>query len=118
MEITMKFDYEDMAGFFPRRYEIGDGYDAWLYPHINLLTGECDADDVVLITFDSTGRKKTSRIYIFSEHKSHFEDLEHIGKIINLIHDCCTEFDCFFEEVDDIYSDEVDEKIKALIGNQ
>lgn len=118
MEIKMKFDYEDMAGFFPRRYEIEDGYEAWLYPHINLLTGEHDADDVVVITFDKTDTEKTSRIYIFSEHKSHFEDLEHVGKIVNLVHDCCMEFDCFFEEVDDIYSSEVDEKIKVLTGEK
>ncbi|MGT2910587.1 hypothetical protein ACVR1I_02595 [Streptococcus cameli] len=107
MKVTLEFEPGDFLGFYPRRFEIEEKYEGWMYPHVNLSTGELDSIDVVYLFRWSEGTEKISHIYIFSEKKSNFEDLDHIGKIINLVHDISTEFECFFEEVRDINNNEI-----------
>lgn len=54
------------------------------------------------------------KIYLFSEHFSHFDAPHHLGKIINLIYDTPTDFDFICEHVPNIYADELAQRLSLI----
>ena len=100
---------EDSIFFYPKRFEEGENFETWLFPHCDTVGNEYN--NLVHAIFKEND---VIVIVIFSEDKNTKKDEVQLTKIINLFHDICTDFEIIHVLVDDVYDVDIDSEIAKL----
>ena len=105
---------EDLIAIYPRRIVKNKNYEVWQHHYIN--DGILHVDfEIQLVIFESESKVSS---YYFSSSLERLYDKNHIGRMQLVFHDVCLNFEEHFILVEDIYSEEVFNKIKVIVDGK